>query len=232
MSNLRIQKLAFFFSILLSACGSPVEKPEPNAGPPESIPTKTESSVSITSGSAKKLSNWQLNNEDLLLLPEKFKSDPSQSGLAFELKLPEAYRTASSKNYYSENFFFFNRMQKDAKRPALMLSILKDQNLKQDPLKDCLQNAISASKKAKAKEWSQSEIESGEINGIPFLRQYWTAFDPEERCRVFGFVYAARYQKRTMLFLSTQSKNDSLVLNEKIVRSMLAVQSPDSNSIN
>jgi len=71
--------------------------------------------------------------------------------------------------------------------------------------------------KHKRRDWKQSPVEQGRVNGMTFLRSYWQGVDIESGLPMFGFNYTAR-DGNTFLQLSSQDftpyKKDALPLAE------------------
>jgi hypothetical protein len=51
--------------------------------------------------------------------------------------------------------------------------------------------------------WTQTSPERGQVNGMTFVRSYWSGIDPESQAKMHGFMYATR-DGSTFIHLSSQ----------------------------
>ena len=223
--------LVFIFIFLLAAC-SPVTESDSDsstqstAAQGSNVVDTTDMPVCLQNES--KIEHWLVKKELFPELSETYSSKTSESPVTFELRTPKSYSIVNSSNYYSYNFHFWNKDRKDSLRPILMLSVVgKQKNQKrQDPIWKCLKAAIYSIHKSKSENWKQSPVEAGKIDGITFVRQYWSGTEksPQGKLKVSGFVYVGSIGETLIIGLSTDKDTKAVELAEASLQSFQLVR--------
>lgn len=211
---------------LLHSCASKTagEQRSPGSGAGTNTLADPNTNANTNKGSSAANFNKCWKSYSALLEKEPVSRKRMGTILPYELTVPKNFDTVERKNYFSETIMIFGPERSDRSRQSLLIAIIpKSRSQKeQDSSAASLASAVEATHKLRPRNWKTSDIESGDIAGLPFLRQSWQGLDPARNVLVRGFFYVGR-KDQTLIMLSAQdleeSSSVSLKLSEAIVQS-------------
>lgn len=109
----------------------------------------------------------------------------------FRIRPPKGYRMSREQGPPGSDVFgWVGAERRDGSRPYLMVMGVSPPAGKRNTYtpESALDRSLSALQEQRS-EWKRTETEKGKINGVPFVRAYWSGKEPERKVKMRGFAY-------------------------------------------
>jgi len=118
---------------------------------------------------------------------------------AYSLTPPDAKATGGIRAFY-----WTGRPREDKAAPYFLIALVSSPagEATETTLARDLDELLEGFKRRRSN-WTQSVPERGRVNGMAFVRSYWSGTDPEKQGTLYGFMYATR-DGANLIHLSSQ----------------------------
>jgi hypothetical protein len=126
---------------------------------------------------------------------------------AYEVRPPKGYLLNPPDPNASQGMraFYWKGTPREDNSYAHFMIVLKSEpagEAKERSLEKELDELLEGFKRRRSN-WTQTSPERGQVNGLTFVRTYWSGIDPARQGKLHGFMYAAK-EGSTLITLSSQ----------------------------
>ncbi len=154
-----------------------------------------------SSSSAAPLRVWE---PDAKLLEELGPFTPVDE---YQVRPPKAYSLtppAPNGSGQIRAFYWTGTPREDKTAPYFLIALVSSPagEVKEKTLEKELDELLEGFHRRRSN-WTQTSPERGQVNGMTFVRSYWSGIDPEKQAKMHGFMYATK-DSSTLIHLSSQ----------------------------